>query len=240
MKLARFLKAVWVLPIGLAAAESKPIDVSKLPPPVSGKIDFVREVYPIFKESCISCHGPDKQKGKYRIDSRTAAFKDTDYGPTIVVGKSEQSSLIHMIAGLVDEMLMPPPSDKPGQSEPLTREQIGVLRAWIDQGAEWPDGPVDVEKPVTFANDVQALFASSCGSCHGTDTPKGGFNALTLTTVLKGGSGYGAVIIPGDLKKSSLITIISGLDGDLPKPEKHKLSAKQIDLVKRWIAQGAK
>jgi mono/diheme cytochrome c family protein len=240
MKLAPFLSAVWVLPIGLLAAERKPVDVSKLPLPVPRKVDFVREVYPIFKESCISCHGPDKQKGKYRIDSRVGAFKDTDYGPTIVAGKSEQSSLIHMVAGLVEEMLMPPPSDKPGQSEPLTREQIGVLRAWIDQGAEWPDGPVDVERPVTFASDVQPVFASSCGSCHGADAPKGGFNALALAAVLKGGTGYGAVIIPGDPKKSSLITIISGLDGDLPVPDKHKLSAKQIELVKRWIAQGAK
>jgi mono/diheme cytochrome c family protein len=123
---------------------------------------------------------------------------------------------------------------------PLTPEQIGVLRAWIDQGAVWPEGPVDVERPVTFAADIQPVFASACGSCHGADGPKGEFNALELAAVLKGGSGYGAVVVPGDPKKSSLITIISGLDEDLPQPDKHKLSPKQIELVKRWIAQGAK
>lgn len=241
MNASRFLAPGLLLTgLWLAADAAEPVDVSKLPLPVARPVDFVKEVYPIFKESCISCHGPDKQKGKYRMDTKEGAFKDTDYGPTIVPGKSEQSSLIHMVANLVDEMLMPPPSDKPGQSEPLTAEQIGILRAWIDQGAKWPDGPVDVEKPVTFAADIQPMLAASCGSCHGADAPQGGFNALSLATVLKGGENYGSIVTPGDLKKSSLLTIIQGQDEDLPQPEKHKLSPKQVELVKRWISQGAK
>jgi len=241
MKTLQFLQASLLIPAGLLAADSsQTVDVSKLPLPVARPVEFVQEIYPIFKESCIACHGPEKQKGKYRMDTKAAAFKDTDYGPTIVAGKSEHSSLIHMVAGLVEEMLMPPPSDKPGQSEPLTKEQIGLLRAWIDQGAKWPDGPVDVEKPITFATDIQPILATACGSCHGGNSPQGEFNALSLSTVLKGGSNYGAVVEPGNAPKSSLITIISGLDEDLPQPEKHKLPAKQIELVKRWIAQGAK
>lgn len=230
-----------LLSVGLSAAEpGKAVDVTKLPLPVARPVDFVKEVYPIFKESCISCHGPDKQKGKYRMDSREAAFKKTDEGPAIVAGSSEKSAMIHMVAGLIDEMLMPPPSDKPGQSVPLTAEQIGILRAWIDQGAVWPAGPVDVPRQLTFAADVLPVFQQACGSCHGSEAPKGGFNALELAAVLKGGSGYGSVITPGDLKKSSLITIISGRDEDLPSPEKHKLSARQIALVQEWISQGAK
>ncbi len=58
--------------------------------------------------------------------------------------------------------------------------------------------------------------------------------------VLKGGENYGSIVTPGDPKKSSLITIIQGQDEDLPQPEKHKLSLKQVELVKRWISQGAK
>ncbi|MBN8247356.1 MAG: hypothetical protein J0L84_07920 [Verrucomicrobia bacterium] len=229
-----------LLSFALTAVEApKPVDVSKIPLPVPRTVDFVREVYPIFKESCISCHGPEKQKGKYRMDTKAAAFKDTDYGPTIVPGGSEKSSLIHMVAGLVDEMLMPPPSDKPGQSEPLSKEQIGILRAWIDQGAVWPDGPVDVPKQITFTADILPVFQASCAPCHGASDPKGGFNAVDLAAVLKGGENYGAVVTPTDLKKSSLITIISGQDEDLPEPAKHKLGARQIELVKQWIAQGA-
>lgn len=236
----------FVVPLALAlsgaglAAEKPKIDVSKLPLPVPRKVDFVKEVYPIFKESCISCHGPEKQKGKYRMDSREAALKETDYGPAILPGKSEQSAVIHMCCNLIDEMMMPPPSDKPGQSVPLTPEQIGILRAWIDQGAEWVAGADSYVKPVTFEADIKPVFQQACGSCHGADAPQGEFAALTLDAVLKGGKGYGKVITPGDAKKSSLITIISGLDEDLPQPEKHKLAPKQIELVKEWIGQGAK
>lgn len=240
MKITALVWSGLVLPLALVAAEKKPVDVSKIPLPVPRKVDFVKEVYPIFKEACISCHGPEKQKGKYRMDSKEAAFKDTDYGPTIVPGKSAESSMIHMICNLVDEMMMPPPSDTPGKSEPLTKEQIGILRAWIDQGAEWVAGADSYVKPVTFAADIQPIFQQACGSCHGADAPKGEFAATTLEAVLKGGKGYGKVVTPGDVKKSSLVTIVSGLDEDLPQADKHKLQPKQIELVKKWIELGAK
>ena len=239
----KIIALVWsglVLPLALVAAEKKAVDVSKIPLPVPRKVDFVKEVYPIFKESCISCHGPEKQKGKYRMDSKEGAFKDSDYGPTIVPGKSAESSMIHMVCNLIDEMLMPPPSDKPGKSEPLTKEQIGILRAWIDQGAEWVAGADSYVKPVTFATDILPIFQQACASCHGAEAPKGEFAALTLVGVLRGGKAYGKVVTAGDVKKSSLITIVSGLDEDLPQPEKHKLTPKQIELVKKWIEQGAK
>lgn len=233
------LAALLTLELG-AADSAKAVDVSKLPLPVPRPVDFVKEVYPIFKESCLSCHGPEKQKGKYRMDSKEAAFKETEAGPAIVAGSSEKSLIIHMVAGLVDEMLMPPPSDKPGQSVPLTPEQIGILRAWIDQGAVWPTGPVDVARVVTFESDIRPVFQQACGACHGADSPQGGFNAVDLAAVLKGGSNYGVIVAPGDLKKSSLLTIIAGKDEDLPEPAKHKLSPKQVDLVQQWISQGAK
>lgn len=237
-----------VVPLALALAQpvfgadkAKPVDVSKIPLPVTRKVDFEKEVYPILKEACIDCHGPKKAKGKYRCDTKEGAFKDTDYGPTIVPGKSEQSSLIHMVCNLIDEMMMPPPSDKKGESEPLTAEQIGVLRAWIDQGAAWPEGPIkEFVKPVTFAADVQPVFATACASCHSAADAKGGFDATSAAGVLKGGKNYSKVVTPGDVKKSSLLTIVSGQDEDLPQPEKHKLQPKQVDIVRKWIEQGAK
>ena len=224
------------------AADKAKIDVSKLPLPVPRKVDFTADVYPIFKESCLSCHGPDKQKGKYRMDTKEGAFKVTeDHGPAIQAGKSEESAIIHMVCGLIDEMLMPPPSDKPGQSEKLTAAQVGILRAWIDQGAEWPDGPIrDVAKPVTFAGDIGPLLKTSCGECHSGAGAKGGFGIETAAAVLKGGSNYGAVVTPSNPGKSSLLTIIEGKDEDLPQPERHKLQPKQVKLVRTWIEQGAK
>ena len=51
---------------------------------------------------------------------------------------------------------------------------------------------------------------------------------------------YGKVVTPGNPGKSSLLTIVAGKDEDLPLPEKHKLPPKQLALVEKWIAQGAK
>ena len=188
------MKALLLLVVAAPAvlgAEKARIDVAKMPLPVARKVDFTREVYPIFKESCFSCHGPEKQKGKYRMDTREGAFKVTDdYGPAIKAGKSEESAIIHMVCDMIDEMLMPPPSDKPGQSEKLSKEQIGILRAWIDQGAVWPDGPIqEVVKPVTFAGDIQPLFAQACASCHSGAAAKGAFAVDTVEAVLKSDKG---------------------------------------------------
>lgn len=241
--LHRLAACILVASSAALAADKKPaaIDVSKIPLPVPRKVDFEKEVYPMLKESCFSCHGAEKQKGKYRCDTKAGAFKDTDYGPTIVPGKSEQSSLIHMVCGLVDEMLMPPPSDKPGKSEKLTSEQIGILRAWIDQGAVWPDGAIaDYVKPVTFEADIKPLFATACGSCHSGADARGGFQSDSLAAVLKGGKSYGASVNAATPAKSPLLTIVSGLDEDLPLPEKHKLPPKSVELVRKWIQQGAK
>lgn len=232
-----------IAPPGSQAADKKPpvIDVTKIPLPVARKVDFEKEVYPLLKESCFSCHGAEKQKGKYRCDTKAGAFKDTDFGPTLVPGKSEQSSLIHMVCGLIDEMLMPPPSDKPGRSEKLSAEQIGILRAWIDQGAIWPDGPIqEFVKPVTFDADLKPLFAGACGSCHTGSEARGGFRVDSLAAVLQGGKTYGKSINAVTPEKSPLLTIVAGLDEDLPLPEKHKLPPKGLDLVRKWILQGAR
>ena len=223
-----------------AAAEKPKIDVTRLPLPVSRKVDFEREVYPLLKEACFKCHGSEKQKGKYRCDTKSGAFKDTDAGPTIVPGRSEQSALIHLVCGLIDEMLMPPPSDKPGESEKLTEEQVGILRAWIDQGAAWPEGAVkEVIRPVTFSDDLSPILKAHCAECHSGANAKGSFSVENVGAFLKGGITYGAVVKPGNPAKSALLTIVGGNDEDLPVPEKHRLPTRQQALIKTWIEQGA-
>ena len=113
-------------------------DGAKLPPTVIRTVDFVADIQPIFAKSCLSCHGPEKQKGSYRLDVKSSAIGGGDTGPNILPGKSAESPLIHYVAGLVPDKLMP------AKGERLTEEQIGVLRAWIDQGANWPDNASQV------------------------------------------------------------------------------------------------
>ncbi len=109
------------------------VEVSKLPPPADKKIIFGRDIQPIFKKSCLDCHDADGPMGKFRLDKREFALKGGESGVAIKPGKSAESTLIHFVAQLVKDMEMPPKD----QGEPLTREQIGLLRAWIDQGAKW-------------------------------------------------------------------------------------------------------
>ncbi|MBI4328155.1 MAG: DUF1549 domain-containing protein, partial [Chloroflexi bacterium] len=117
---------------GIASAAP---DVSKLPTPAQRPVDFVKDIRPIFEATCYKCHGPDKQQGEFRLDVKAAAFKGGEHhAPDIVPGKSADSPLIHFVAGLVPDMQMP------AKGDPLTAGQIGLLRAWIDQGAPWPDG----------------------------------------------------------------------------------------------------
>jgi len=114
-------------------SSSAGVDVSKLPPPAPTQIDFVRDIQPIFENSCLRCHGPEKPKSRFRLDNRESALKGGENGVDIFPGDSAKSPLIHYVADLVEDMQMPPP----GKGDPLTPEQIGLLRAWIDQGANW-------------------------------------------------------------------------------------------------------
>ena len=70
-----------------------------------------------------------------RLDNRTDALKGGDSGPVIRPGSSAKSKLIQAVSGLGKGLLMP------FAGERLTAEEVGVLRAWIDQGAEWPVAP---------------------------------------------------------------------------------------------------
>lgn len=127
----------------LSAAEAKkaPLDLSKLPPAASGPVDFARDIQPLFAAKCYSCHGVEKQKGGLRLDIKVAALEGGDNGKVFLPGKSAESKLVHALAGLGEQGIMPP------KEKPLTAAEIGKVRAWIDAGAVWPDdGKVAVKK----------------------------------------------------------------------------------------------
>jgi len=114
------------------ADKKSTVDFTAIPPAVNRPIDFDRDVRPIFAKSCFGCHGPEKQKSDYRLDVRSTALKGGSIGGAIVPGDGARSPLVQYVAGAHDEIRMPPKGDM------LSPEQVGVLRAWIDQGAKWP------------------------------------------------------------------------------------------------------
>lgn len=104
-----------------------------IPPPLMQKIDFVHDIKPILSSRCNFCHGEKIQQGGLRLDLRESALKGGDSGAVIIPGASVDSRLIQFVAGIPPEKLMPQVGAR------LTDQEIGLLRAWIDQGARWPD-----------------------------------------------------------------------------------------------------
>ncbi len=101
------------------------------------KIDFVKEIQPILEKSCVECHGPDKVKGGLRLDNKEAAFKGGKGGLAIVAGEPEKSDMHHRVT-------LPKDDDDvmPSKGDLLTKAQQDLIRDWIKQGANWPEGVV--------------------------------------------------------------------------------------------------
>jgi len=96
------------------------------------RVEYTRDIEPILKARCLSCHGANQQMGGLRLDRREDALRGGNSGPVIVPGKSSASRLIRLVAGLEKGLVMPPAGNR------LSAQEVELLRAWIDQGAIWP------------------------------------------------------------------------------------------------------
>ena len=102
-------------------------------------IRFDDDVLPVLAEYCLDCHGPDDAESDLRLDSNLGALRGGDSGERVVVpGHSGKSHLIDRVTDDDPAARMPPDSD------PLTRQQIQLLRAWIDDGAQWEAAAVEL------------------------------------------------------------------------------------------------
>ena len=104
------------------------------------KVDFARDIQPIFAANCYQCHSAKKASGQLRLDAKAAAMKGGLSGAVIVAGNSKDSRLMHRLLGLNDEARMP----MGGQLKP---EQIELIKRWIDEGANWPESESAIRNP---------------------------------------------------------------------------------------------
>ena len=113
----------------------------------AGRVDYQRDIQPIFQARCVSCHGPELQMNGLRLDRRADALRggtQTDIGP----GNADGSRLYHRLIGTNFGQQMPP-------GHPLRDDEVDQIKRWIDEGAEWPDEasgeaptpPVDAKRP---------------------------------------------------------------------------------------------
>lgn len=114
---------------------------SSLPPAAKKLIDFRRDIEPLLRIHCHSCHGATQQAGGLRLDNRAAALAGGYSGLVIQPFNSAESKLIHLVAGVKKDLVMPMAGER------LTAVQIGLLRAWIDQGGVWPDSSGSEAQP---------------------------------------------------------------------------------------------
>ena len=119
---------------------------------VPARIDFQRDVQPLFRDHCISCHGPVQQMNGLRLDRRADAMRgglQAEIGP----GNAQGSRLYHRLIGTALGPQMPP-------AGPLTDDQIETIKQWIDEGAEWPDEAAGEAPPLAVDPDAARLMAS--------------------------------------------------------------------------------
>lgn len=121
-----------------------------------GKVDYRRDVQPILQEHCYGCHGPEQQASGFRLDRRRDALHggvQSDMAP----GNAEGTRLYQKLIGTKVGQRMPAGKD------PLPPEKIAIIKAWIDQGIEWPD-ELSGEKPVAPIDPAAAKVVEALRS----------------------------------------------------------------------------
>jgi len=151
----RTLLAILLSAVGAWAVQ--PVDTTRLPISAERKIDFATDIQPLLDRSCMKCHGDKRPKSDYRLTSREAALVGGEIGVAILPGDSANSPLVHYIAGLIEDSEMPPE----GKAPALSRDEISLVRGWIDQGAAWAASTKTV-----FTAEPTARWISLSGSAE--------------------------------------------------------------------------
>jgi cytochrome c553 len=108
-------------------------ETAALPPAAQKKVSFRQDVYPLLAARCFKCHQGASASSGHRLDLRPELLGEGNGKPLVQPGNSGGSRLIQMVAGVVPGKVMPP------RGERLSAEQVGLLRAWIDQGVDWDE-----------------------------------------------------------------------------------------------------
>ena len=122
----------WLLSLGLVCI--LPQSPAPADEPLPERVEFNRDIRPLFSDTCFQCHGPDarKRKADMRLDT-TTAHQDLLGRRALVPGKPAESSLWVRLTSSDDAERMPPPDS----GKTLTPRQIELVRRWIEQGGEW-------------------------------------------------------------------------------------------------------
>jgi len=100
-------------------------------------------------------------------------------------------------------------------------------------------GSISSGAPVSFEREVMPLLEQRCNKCHYPEEQRGGLDLTRISTMMRGGDDLGAALVPGKPEESPIIQVLTGAKKpEMPK-KGEKLPAAEIDLLRRWIQEGA-
>jgi hypothetical protein len=105
-------------------------------------VAFWKDVYPVLQRKCLPCHGPNRQKGGFRVDRREDFLGNGGSVQQVVPGDSGRSALIAIVSGRRTDIAR-------ADAHKLPEREVNLLRAWIDAGAVWPEKPAGSDKEPT-------------------------------------------------------------------------------------------
>lgn len=136
-------------------------------------VEFAKEIAPILKKHCLACHNATKHEGALLLETPQSILKGGDSGPAIVAKASAESLLLDRATGKAEPLM--PPADNNVAAKPLSSEELGLLKLWIDQGAagsavvaetiEWQPLPAGVNPIYAVAISPDGQFAA-CGRAN--------------------------------------------------------------------------
>ena len=119
--------------IALSLPACKPAAEPYTPLP---KLSFASDVRPILEKHCVNCHHDGALMGDLKLTSKAAAFAPRTRGPVIVPGSPEKSPFFTTLVLPGSE-----PKAMPPEGHQIPAEQIAIIKRWIAEGADWPEGP---------------------------------------------------------------------------------------------------
>jgi mono/diheme cytochrome c family protein len=183
---------------------------------------------PIFQTKCLRCHAAKRRKADLDLSTLATLLRGGETGPVVVPGKPDKSLLYEKVHN--GEM-------PPARKDRLSETEVATIRRWIESGAGTDQPAVTISQ-----HDVLPILLRRCTSCHGARRQEAGLDLRTKAAMMRGGKS-GPAIVPGNPDKSLLLDKVRS--GAMPPPKRlveasvKPIEPAEIDVLARWIAQGA-
>src|SRR3990167_6476137 len=130
-----------------------------------GDVDFEKEILPIFRRKCLACHNNTDAESDLVVETPQSILKGGSEGPSVVAGMSAESLLLKVAAKQMEPFM--PPDDNDVGAKPLTPDELGLIKLWIDQGAKGEvsgsGGPVQWQSLPPGVNPIYSIAISPDG-----------------------------------------------------------------------------